>query len=56
MASNLKYPTNNDVDKVIKEFSEVVSLFVNDMKQWLKNKELQAENEKLREIVINQEC
>ena len=55
MASNLKYPTNNDVDKVIKEFSEVVSPFVKDMKQWLEHKELQEENEKLREIVINQE-
>ena len=37
MASNQKYPTNNDVDKVIKEFSEVVSPFVNDMKQWLEH-------------------
>ena len=28
MESKPKYPTNNDVDKVIKEFSEVVSPFV----------------------------
>ena len=55
MESKPKYPTNKDVDKVIKEFSEVVSPYVNDMKQWLEHKELQEENEMLREIVVNQE-
>ena len=53
MESKPKYLTNNDVDKVIKEFSEVVSPYVNDMKQWLEHKELQEENKKLREIVVN---
>ena len=33
MESNPKYPTNKNVDKVIKEFSEVVSPFVKDMKK-----------------------
>ena len=45
----------NDVDKVIKKFSEVVSPFVKDMEQWLEYKELQEENEMLREIVVKQE-
>ena len=37
MGSNPKYPTNKDVDKVIKEFSEIVSPYVKDMKQWLEH-------------------
>ena len=55
MESNPKCPTNKDVDKVINEFLDVVSPYVNDMKQWLEHKELQEENEMLRKIVINQE-
>ena len=37
MESKPKYTTNNDVDKVIKEFSEVVSPFVKDMKKEVSN-------------------